>query len=178
MGDDNTWHYQTNLQRWPKLHSQIFFIFIMMWILLGFWHFLDWLEVDVCHQIHKPKQTVKHSTNSACIFVTHKFNVISDWKWNIKKNLSIEYGFPIGTHFMGILCIYFMIYLPECMFYTSWHRQFMKTQILSSLSLTLGQSLPWHESSMDDYPQQPAFRYSYLLQTYPFHLTHFLDISV
>ena len=36
---------------------------------------------------------------------------------NIEKNLSIEYGFPSGTHLMGILRIHLMIYSPECSSY-------------------------------------------------------------
>ena len=35
----------------------------------------------------------------------------------IEKNLSIEYGFPNGTHLMGILRIHLKIYLPECWFF-------------------------------------------------------------
>ncbi len=62
------------------------------------------------------RQTAKHSTNSACIchsqIVNHE--VISEWKGNIEKNLSIEYEFPSGTHLIGILDIHLMIYLPGC----------------------------------------------------------------
>ena len=60
------------------------------------------------------KQTGKHSTNSACICHSHILNneVISEWKGNIGKNLSIEYGYPSRTCLMEILSIHSMIYLP------------------------------------------------------------------
>ncbi len=62
------------------------------------------------------RQTGKHSLNSACICHLQILNngVISEWKGNTEKNLSIEYGFPGGTRLMGILCIHLKIYLPEC----------------------------------------------------------------
>ena len=54
--------------------------------------------------------------NSACISHSQILNneFISERKGNIEKNLSIEYVFPSGTHFMQILRIHLMIYSPEC----------------------------------------------------------------
>ncbi len=62
------------------------------------------------------RETGKHSLNSACICHSQILNteVISEWKGNIEKNLSIEYGFSSGTHLMGTLRIHLKIYLPEC----------------------------------------------------------------
>ncbi len=62
------------------------------------------------------RQTGNHSLNSACTGHSQILNneVISEWKGNIEKNLSIEYGFPSGTWMMGILRIHLKIYLPEC----------------------------------------------------------------
>ncbi len=45
----------------------------------------------------------------------HDHEVISKWKVNIEKNLSIEYGFPRRTCLMRILHIHVMIFLPESM---------------------------------------------------------------
>ncbi len=66
------------------------------------------------------RQTGKHILNSACICHSQILNneVISEWKGNIEKKLSIEYGFPSGTRLMGILRIHLKIYLPECI---KWH---------------------------------------------------------
>ncbi len=63
------------------------------------------------------RQTGKHILNSACICHSQIANneVISEWKGNIEKNLSIEYGFPSGTRLKGILRIHLKIFSPECM---------------------------------------------------------------
>ncbi len=62
------------------------------------------------------RQTDIHSLNSACSCHSQILDneVISEWKGNIEKNLSIEYGFPSGNRLMGILRIHLKIYLPEC----------------------------------------------------------------
>ncbi len=62
------------------------------------------------------RKTGKHSLNSACICHSQIANnkVILEWKGNIEKNLSFEYGFPSRTYLMGILCIHLKIYSPEC----------------------------------------------------------------
>ncbi len=66
------------------------------------------------------RQTGKHSPNTACICHSQILNneVISEWKGNIDKYLSIEYGFPSGTRLMGILRIHLNIYSPECILYS------------------------------------------------------------
>ena len=55
------------------------------------------------------RQTGKHSMNFSMICHSKILNneVISEWRGNIEKNLSIEYGFSSGTR------IHLMIYLPE-----------------------------------------------------------------
>ncbi len=62
------------------------------------------------------RQTGKDSLNLACICHLLILNneVISEWKGNIEKNLSIEYVFYSGTRLMGIIRIHLKIYLPEC----------------------------------------------------------------
>ncbi len=55
-------------------------------------------------------------TSKWCIAIDNmkSYEVISEQKGNIEKNLSTEYGFPSGTRLMGILRIHLKIYSPEC----------------------------------------------------------------
>ena len=78
-------------------------IFIMTWTLCMQWTFGVWVLAFI--RTFTLWGTVPHPGYN---------EVISEWKGNIEKNLSIEYGFPSITRFMGILCIHLMIYLPEC----------------------------------------------------------------
>ncbi len=97
-------------------------------------YFLIWtftLKIDVMvfqsdssYHLHSEqtafnRQTGKHSLNSACICHSQILNyeVISVWKGDIEKNLSMEYGFPSGTRLMVILRIHLKIYLSECRFH-------------------------------------------------------------
>ncbi len=66
---------------------------------------------------HLTEDRLANTAQIQHVFATHKFLIMKSfrtWKGNIEKNLSIEYGFPSGTRLIGILCIYLMIYLPEC----------------------------------------------------------------
>ncbi len=51
------------------------------------------------------------------VFATRKFLIMKSrgsGRGTSEKNLSIEYGFPSGTHLREILRIHLMIYLPDC----------------------------------------------------------------
>ena len=71
--------------------------------------------------------------NSACICQSQILNneIISGWKGNIEKNLSIGYGFPSGTRLMGILRIHLIIFSTEC----SWSFKTKNRENLKKITL-------------------------------------------
>ena len=115
-------------REWQTIHCNYSTIdFIKMCTLCIKWAILDWpsnsrwqiccLIQAIISSLNKQHLADRLANTSLMqpLFATHKFlRVISECKGNIRKNLSIEYGFPSGTHLMEILHIHLMIYLTEC----------------------------------------------------------------